>query len=191
MTKLLPHYEQNPWTTISSKEIYKNPWINIREDLVIRPDGKEGIYGVVSTRIATGVVALTPERHIYLVGQYRYPTNRYSWEIIEGGSDTGETAIEAARRELREEAGLIAHTWEPIGDVVFLSNCFSSEEAFFFLATDLAQTEHERDGTELLEITTVPLAQAISMVISGEITDSMSVIALLKIASDPKYRSLL
>lgn len=191
MKKLTPKSHLNPWTTLSSKEIYKNPWITVREDAVIRPDGNKGIYGVVSTRIATGIVALTPDKQIYLVGQYRYPTQRYSWEIIEGGSDHGETALAAAQRELQEEAGLIAGAWEPIGNVVHLSNCFSSEEAFFFLATDLTETGDEPDGTEVLEVVKVPLTQAMNMVLSGEITDAMSIIALLKIGSDPKYRSLL
>ncbi len=125
----------NPWKTLQSKVTYQNAWITVREHDVIRPDGKPGIYGVVETRIATGVVALTDSHEIYLVGQYRYPTNEYSWEIIEGGSDPQETALDAAKRELKEEAGLMAASWEPLGSEIHLSNCHSSEVGFLFTAT--------------------------------------------------------
>ena len=169
---------RNPWKRISSREIYSNPWITVREDQVIRPDGKEGIYGVVDTRIAVGVVALTPEHDIYLVGQWRYPLDIYSWEIVEGGTDPGEEPLETAKRELVEEAGLIAESWAPLGPKVHLSNCFTSEEAVFFLAKDLHETEASPDGTEELVIKKTPFQEALNMVETGEISDAMTVIAL-------------
>lgn len=153
----------------------------MREDQVIRPDGNPGIYGVVETRVATGVIALTPQLDVYLVGQYRYPTEIYSWEIIEGGADPGEPPMEAAKRELREEAGLIAAEWEQLGDEVHLSNCFSSERALFYVARGLQETEREPEGTEVLQIRTLPLAECLAMVDRGEIKDAMSVIALLRL----------
>ena len=106
---------ENPWKRIESRTVYTNPWLTLREDRVIRPDGKSGIYTVVETRIATGVVALTPDEEIYLIGQYRYPTEEYSWEIVEGGSDPGEDPLDTAKRELREEAGLVAAQWAAPG----------------------------------------------------------------------------
>ena len=117
--------EENPWTTLGSKIVYKNPWITVREDKVIRPDGKEGIYGVVDTRIATAVVALTPEQEVYLIGQYRYSMNEYTWELIEGGSDPGEDPKNTAIRELREEAGLVAGEFIQLGLDVHVTNCHS------------------------------------------------------------------
>ena len=75
----------NPWKRLSSREIYKNPWIRVREDQVITPHGKDGIYGVVEAKPAIGVVALTESLDTYLVGQYRYPLDQWSWEIPEGG----------------------------------------------------------------------------------------------------------
>ncbi|MCB0338105.1 MAG: hypothetical protein KDD53_00810, partial [Bdellovibrionales bacterium] len=69
---------RNPWKKLSDKIVYSNDWISVREDQVIRPDGKPGIYGVVSSRVATGVVALTDQNDIHLIGQYRYPTEQYS-----------------------------------------------------------------------------------------------------------------
>jgi len=118
---------KNPWTTLATRVVYTNPWITVREDKVLRPNGSPGIYGVVETRLATGVLALTPEEDCYLVGQYRYTMHEYSWELIEGGSDPGEDALAAAQRELREEAGLTARDWQPLGGEIHLSNCHSSE----------------------------------------------------------------
>jgi 8-oxo-dGTP pyrophosphatase MutT (NUDIX family) len=169
---------KNPWKTLSSRPIYENPWLRLREDQVIRPDGKEGIYGVVDTRLAVGVVALTPEREIFIVGQWRYPLNRYSWEIIEGGGDVNEDGLVTAKRELKEEAGLVAERWRPLGSEVHLSNCFSSERAVFFVAENLKQVEAEPEGTEELEIRKIKFSDALAMVDAGEITDAMTIIAL-------------
>ena len=171
----------NPWQTVSSREVYGNPWIRVREDSVIRPDGLPGIYGVVEAKRAIGVIALSTNDEVYLVGQYRYPINRYSWEIIEGGADGTETELQAGQRELAEEAGISARTWKPLGGVVHLSNCFSDEKAYFFLATDLTEGAASPEPTEVLTLRRVPLSQAVQMVHDGEITDAMSVIALLRL----------
>ena len=171
--------EVNPWQTLDSTVMYENPWIRVREDQVIRPDGQPGIYGVVETRIATGVVALTPDDEIYLVGQYRYPMGCYSWEIIEGGTDAGEAAIDAAKRELKEEAGLSAAHWEALGGEIHLSNCHSSERGFLFVARDLTEGAAMPDGTEQLQLRKMPLAEAYAMLDRGEITDGMTILALL------------
>lgn len=170
---------ENPWKTVESRTVYSNPWMTVREDQVIRPDGKPGIYGVVQTRIATGVVALTPAQEVVLVGQYRYPTKMYSWEIIQGGTDPGEDPINACRRELQEEAGLVAKSWYALGGEVHLSNCISSEIGFIYLAEDLEKTEASPDGTEVLALKTVPLHDAVQMAVNGEIVDAVSVIGLL------------
>ena len=113
----------NPWNTVQSRAIYENAWIQVREDNVIRPDGKPGIYGVVSPKnLAIGVVPLHEDGTVTLVGQFRYTLNEYSWEIPEGGCPFDEAPIEAARRELREETGLRAATLRPIGGEIHLSN---------------------------------------------------------------------
>ena len=173
---------ENPWKTLSTRVVYENDWITLREDQVIRPDGKPGIYSVVSTRIATGVVALSADEQVYLVGQYRYPTKEYSWEIVEGGTDGAEQALDAARRELREEAGVIASEIIQLGDEFHLSNCFSSEIGFVFLARGLSEVQSEPDGTEILQLRKVPFDECIKMIQSGEIKDAVTIIGLYRAA---------
>lgn len=185
LTKFSPYPEPlpvfgNPWTVKDSRPIYKNPWMEIREDAVITPGGSDGIYGVVSARIATAVVALDEDRNIYLVGQYRYPTNHYSWEVIEGGTEGTNSALETAKLELREEAGLLAQDWIQLGDEVHISNCFSSEIGFTFLARDLQIVESSPEDTEQLSLIKIPFAEALLRVESGEIRDSMSIIGIYR-----------
>jgi len=172
----------NPWTTLSSKVLYQNPWIKVREDQVISPGGRPGIYGVVETRIATRVVALTDANEIYLVGQYRYPMGEYSWEIPEGGTDEGEEPIQTAKRELEEEAGLIASDWQQLGGEIHLSNCISAERGFVYIARNLTEVDARPEETEVLQVKKVPFNEALAMVDRGDIKDGMSIIAILRAA---------
>jgi 8-oxo-dGTP pyrophosphatase MutT (NUDIX family) len=172
--------EPNPWRTVSSRLTYANAWMRVREDLVRRPDGSPGIYGVMEpVRVATGVVALTDDRHVWLVGQFRYPTNIYSWEIIEGGADPHEDPLAGAQRELREEAGLLASAWSPLGGQVHLSNCLTSERCHIYLARGLRHVGAQPEATEVLRLARVPLHRALELVDSGAIHDAVSVIGLL------------
>lgn len=170
----------SPWTTLDSTIVYRNPWISVREDRVIGPDGKEGIYGVVQSKIATAALAISPQDEVYLVGQFRYPTNQYSWEVIEGGADQGETALAAAQRELEEEAGIRAVKWTQLGGEIHLSNCFTAEVAYAFLAEDLTFVEPKPDSTEVLQVRRLPLGKCLELVDSGEIKDALSIITLLR-----------
>lgn len=172
----------NPWTRLGSKLIYRNSWITVREDQVLSPRGTRGIYGVVEARLATGVIALTEQMEICLVGQYRYPTEEYSWEIPEGGANVGESGLDAAKRELSEETGLEAGRWERLGREVHLSNCFSAERGELFLAQDLHQGQAAPDDTELLQVRWVPFREALRMVDDGEIKDSLSIIGILRVS---------
>lgn len=139
-------------------------------------------YSVIETRIATGVVALDQDNRIYLVGQYRYPTRQYSWEIPEGGTDPNETPLQAAKRELREEAGLEAREFSQLGAPLHLSNCLSAEVGVLFLARGLVEVERDPDPTEILEVRRIAFESALKMVDVGEITDAMSVIGILRAA---------
>ncbi|MCW8138237.1 MAG: NUDIX hydrolase [Planctomycetota bacterium] len=171
--------EPSPWRTLSSRPVYANAWMRVREDQVLRPDGAPGVYGVVEpVRVATGVVALTDAGEVWLVGQYRYPTEVYSWEIIEGGADPHEDPLEGARRELKEEAGLEAADWRLLGGELHLSNCITAERAFIYLARGLRQVEAAPEATEVLRLLRVPLARALDLVDQGAIQDAVSVIGL-------------
>src|SRR3954468_23424224 len=154
---------ESPWRTLASRQIYDNAWIRVREDSVIRPDGEQGIYGVVHFKnIAVGVLAVEDDS-IYLVGQYRYPLEQYSWEIPEGGCPEDEDPLDAAKRELAEETGLRAESWEKMGEA-HLSNSVSDEIAIWFLATDLRQGELNPEGTEQLNTRRVTLKKAMEMI---------------------------
>jgi 8-oxo-dGTP pyrophosphatase MutT (NUDIX family) len=169
---------ESPWQTIASKQVYDNPWIAVREDQVIRPDGEAGIYGVVHLKnIAVGILPIE-EDHIYLVGQYRYPLERYSWEIPEGGCPKGEEPLRAAQRELREETGLEARRWRMLGEA-YLSNSVTDEYAVWFLATGLVPGEQQPEGTEALNIRRLPLHEALAMALDGQITDALSLVAIM------------
>jgi 8-oxo-dGTP pyrophosphatase MutT (NUDIX family) len=169
----------NPWKTLGSRPVYENPWIAVREDQVIRPDGQPGIYGVVHFKNkAVGVLPVDERGRVWLVGQYRYPIGHESWEIPEGGGPEGEDPEETARRELLEETGLTADHLELINRS-HLSNSVGDEIAYLFRASGLTHGPSEPEGTERLRVRRFDWPEAWSMVQDGRITDSMTVIALL------------
>ncbi len=175
--------EPNPWTTLSTREAYANPWIRVREDQIINPSGGRGIYGVVEYKNrAVGVVPIDDEGHTWLVGQWRYCHESYEWEIPEGGCPPGESPEDCARRELLEETGLIAATIEPLLTGLQLSNSTTNEVCDLFVARGITQGVASPEETEKLSVKRVPLSEAISMAKDGRIKDSPSVLALLALA---------
>lgn len=175
------HESINPWKTLESKEIYNNPWIKLTEHQVINPSGGKGIYGVVSFKnYAIGIVPIDENGNIWLVGQYRYATNTYSWELPEGGGPLTIDPLESAKRELLEETGLKADKWTLVQEL-HLSNSVSDEKAFVYLAQGLSQHEAEPEETEQLSIKKIHFDDAFKMVMRGEITDSITVAAILKV----------
>lgn len=171
---------KNPWKRLSSRKIYQNTWIRLREDRVITPSGNEGIYSVVETYPAIAVVPLTADLETYIVGQYRYALNVYSWEVPEGGGAEGEDPFEGAKRELLEETGLSAAKWTFLGNL-YTSNSFTDEVGYVYLAEDLEQGTANPDSTEDLVIKKVPFREAWEMVMNEEIRDALAVISLMRV----------
>jgi ADP-ribose pyrophosphatase len=173
-----------PWTRHRRRVVYENPWITIWDDEVTRPDGEPGIYGVVHfENLAVGVLALDEADRVLVVGQHRYALDAYSWEIPEGGVPIGETALEGARRELREETGVEASSWRELARS-HLSNSVSDELAVLYLATGLTMGVAEPDGTEALAIRWIPFDEVLAMTLDGRIMDALTMIAVQRAALD-------
>lgn len=175
---------KNPWTTVSIQEMYDNPWLKVSEHQVVTPTGEPGIYGKVSFKNkAVGIIPLDKEDHTWLVGQYRYCLDQYSWEIPMGGSPLGTDPVETAQRELKEETGISAGQFQEILHV-HTTNSVTDEEGWVYLATELSFGEPEFDHTEQLEIRRLSFDEALEMARTGEITDAMSVAGLFRLALD-------
>lgn len=171
----------NPWKVTGAKEVYDNNWINVTQFEVINPSGGAGIYGKVHFKnIAVGILVLDEWQHTYLVGQFRFVTDEYSWEIPEGGGSHSIAPLQSAMRELLEETGLVANNWKEILRMR-LSNSVSDELAIIYLATELQQHTPCPEETEDLIVKKIPFEEALKMVHDGVITDAMSVAAILKV----------
>lgn len=172
--------ESNPFQIRSSQTVYDNPWIQLVEYQVINPAGRPGIYGVIKFKNrAVGVIPYE-NGSIWLVGQYRFPLEIYSWEIPKGGVPFTESLASGASRELQEETGLSASSVELILEM-HLSNSVSDEAAAVFLARNLKGGPAHPEETEQLQMKQVTLFEAYEMVKSGKITDVLSVSAILKL----------
>jgi 8-oxo-dGTP pyrophosphatase MutT (NUDIX family) len=176
------HEEQhNPWTIIDTTTVYDNKWLSVIHHNVLNPAGGKGIYGKVHFKNkAIGVIAVDKELNTYLVGQYRFPINQYSWEIPEGGAPLSEISLDAAKRELLEETGLKADKWVKLGDS-YLSNSVCDEYAEYFLATELSQHTAEPEETEQLMVKKLPLKEVFAMADDGRIKDALSLLPLQKL----------
>jgi len=178
---------ETPWTTISTTPIYANKWLSLREDLVALPDGRTTIYGVVSCGHCVGVLPFVDQDTVLLIRQYRYVARRPTWEMPTGGVHDGESLDEAAQRELAEEVGYRA------GRLVHVCTYHTSksvidETAHLYLADDLVAAPRQADDTEFIDVRTFPFADALQMVLAGEIQDSMTIIAVLHAARQREQR---
>ncbi len=171
---------ENPWKTLSSTIPYDNKWIRVVENQVLNPSGNPGIYGVVHFKnLAMGIIPLDENYYTWLVGQYRYPLDQYSWEIPEGGGDPAIEPIDSAKRELKEETGITAKKWTLIQEV-HTSNCVSDELGIIYVAQELTIGTPQPDEDEALALKHLPFAEAYDMVMEGKITDGISVAGILK-----------
>lgn len=173
--------QHNPWRIIDEQKIYDNNWITVIHYNVINPSKNKGIYGKVHMKhYAIGIVPLDEEMNTYLVGQYRFALNEYSWEIPEGGAPLNDDPLASAQRELLEETGLKAKDWLMIQEMT-TSNSVTDERCFIFLARDLSQHESDPEETEELIVKKIPFENVYRMVCDGEITDAVTVAAILKV----------
>jgi 8-oxo-dGTP pyrophosphatase MutT (NUDIX family) len=172
------------WKTLDSTTVYDNAWMTVFEDKVIDPGGGEHLYGHIHFKNkAIAIVPLDDEGNTWIVGQSRFTIGEYSWEVPMGGSAPGEEPVDTARRELREETGLTATSLTPLMRL-HISNSITDEEGFVFLARGLSAGEPDFDDMEDLAIRKLPLTEAVDMVMRGEITDAISIAALLRISAD-------
>jgi 8-oxo-dGTP pyrophosphatase MutT (NUDIX family) len=173
--------QHNPWTVLHEKEVYDNPWINLTHFDVLNPAGGKGIYGKVHFKNnAMGIIPIDEDLNTYLVGQYRFTLNKYSWEIPEGGGPLGIDLLESAKRELKEETGLVADEWTKLADL-HLSNSVTDEYGCIFMARKLRQEKAMPEETEQLVVKKIPFEEAYKMVEQGIITDAVAVAAILKV----------
>lgn len=172
--------QNGTWTILSKKKIYDNPWIAVDHHEVLQPSGQKGIYGTVHFKnLAIAILPLDHEGNTWLVGQHRFPLRQYSWEIPEGGAPQGESPLEAAKRELREETGLTATSWEKILEM-HLSNSVTDERAIAFIARGLTEGPSDPEGTEDISLKKVPFDLVYQDVIRGNITDALTVATVLR-----------
>ncbi len=172
---------KNPWIVKSKKIVYDNAWVQIQHHEVINPSGGDGIYGVVHLKnYAIGIIPIDENGYTWLVGQYRYPLDVYSWELPEGGGPLEDDPLESAKRELREEVGITANKWTKIMDI-HTSNSITDELGFVYVAQDLTFGETEHEEVEEIVIRKVHFNELVDMIMNGQITDSITIASVLKL----------
>jgi ADP-ribose pyrophosphatase len=177
-----PHpLSREPWRTRSTRPVYENRWIRVREDVALLPDGGTTLYGVVECAECVGVLPFVDPDTVLLVGQYRYVAQDFYWEMPTGGMHPGESPEAAVQRELAEEAGREAGALVKVCDF-HTSKSILRETAHLYIARDLRPATRLPDSTEFIERREFPFAEVLHMVDTGLIKDSMTVIAVLHAA---------
>jgi 8-oxo-dGTP pyrophosphatase MutT (NUDIX family) len=176
---------ESPWRQDSRQARFENPWFRIYEDQAWnRRAGRHFPYGIISfVNQAVGIVALEPDERIWLVGQHRYATGEFSWELPMGGVPPSLCLLDGARKELQEETGLAAAHWEPLLQRVHLSNSVTDETGAVFLARELSEGQMAPEASEELWVIRTPLEEAVAATLDGRITDSLTVAGLLALVA--------
>jgi ADP-ribose pyrophosphatase len=172
--------ERGPWKIVQSRDIYRDPWIGVRVDDVIRPDGNPGIHSIIDIKPGVCVLAMDAEHNVYLAEEFHYAVGRVTLEGVSGGIEPGESPLLTAQRELREELGIVAANWTDLGVIdPFTANVVSPTR--LFLAEQLTHTQTQHEGTERIRCVRVPLAEALRMLADGQITHGPTCVLLLKV----------
>jgi 8-oxo-dGTP pyrophosphatase MutT (NUDIX family) len=170
---------KNPWKKLSSRLVYKNDRFSFREDKIIRPNGQKGTYAYIDNDIGVYVIALTPKKEVYLVGQHRYLTNTFTWELPGGGGTKGKI-LQSAKRELWEETGLKAKNWSKLGAFQSM-NGWSQEMTYVFIAKELQDSGFDKENEDGIKQTIrLPYQEALEWVRQGKIASSQSMASLLR-----------
>ncbi|MCQ8186392.1 NUDIX domain-containing protein [Parvularcula maris] len=175
--------KRGPWTILSSREGYRNPWVEVTHHEVLRADGSPGVYGVVGFQnLAIGVLPLFADGTVPMVGQYRFPLKRFTWELPEGGGPKGEDPLLSAKRELKEETGATAAHWLEYGQAD-LSNSVTDERAHLFLAWDLTEGEAAPEPDEVFQYKRVTFGELLTDIHRGEVDDALTQLLVLTAVS--------
>ncbi len=172
--------EINPFKLKTTKVVYENPWMKVHEDAVVRPGGKDGIFGVVDMRDGVTVIALDKENNVYLTREYAYAVARHSLECISGGIDKGETVLETAQRELQEEIGGVSKDWIDLGNIDPFTSVIKSVNHLYLAKNVVVEYVQNTDEGEVIEVIKMPFSEVYAKVRTGEITHGASVVAILK-----------
>ena len=167
-----------PWKIIGTNDVYRDSFIHVWRDDVIRPDGNDGQHVVVSMKPGVCVLAVDDDQNVHLTDEFHYGIGRNSLEAVSGGIEQGEDPDETACRELAEELGLAAEKWEYLTTVDPFTTIMVSPTRLY-LATELSQVEKNPEGTEVIEHRVMPLAEVFKKVISGEISPAPTCVAIM------------
>lgn len=169
----------NSWKTKSSKIVYENRRFSIREDQVVRPDGKDGVFYVMDRAPVVVMIPMTKENEVYLIRINRYTTKKTHWELPAGSSDKQDELV-AAKRELKEETGLISKDWLKVGELEVAPG-MTGQMTHVFVARDVeATSEDEHEEENIDKIQKFPFKKILQMIESGEIVNSPSIAAIMK-----------
>ena len=172
--------DENPCKLKSTQVVYENPWMKVREDLVVRPGGKDGMFGIVDMKDGVTVVALDTQNNVYLVREYAYAVERYTLECISGGMDEDRDFLALAKRELKEEIGGISSEWINLGQIDPFTGVIKSVNHIYLAKNVTIDFPQNTDEGEVIQVIKMSFAEAYGKVMSGEITHGASVVGILR-----------
>lgn len=171
--------QKSPWKVLETRDIYKNHWMHVFEDSVIRPDGNPGIFGYIRMQPGVSILAITDDNKIIIEQEYRYSLEHDSLELPSGGIEDGATPLETAKKELQEETGYSASDWEYVGPVEPLTSTVHAPQ-HLFIANGLQKGKPKLEGTEVITAHELPFDKVYQMVLDGRITHSPTVVLILR-----------